>query len=90
MAAGQIYAEAESNANLFAIAEAQQYKWPQAKYTQKPRVMQIYLQRCRRSAGECRGVSSINGRRPNIAEAENLVLGESATDLQVFGSLSQD
>ena len=25
---GQIYAEAESNADLFAIAEAQQYKWP--------------------------------------------------------------
>ena len=25
---GQIYAEAERNANSFAIAEAQQYKWP--------------------------------------------------------------
>ena len=25
---GQIYAEAESNANLLAIAEAQQYFWP--------------------------------------------------------------
>ena len=40
---GQIYAEAESNANLFAIAEAQQYKWPSGQITQKPRAMQIYL-----------------------------------------------
>ena len=39
----QIYAEAESNANLFAIAEAQQYKWRSAaKYTQKPRAMQTF------------------------------------------------
>ena len=27
----QIYLEAESNASLLAIAEAQQYKWPKAK-----------------------------------------------------------
>ena len=31
----QIYAEAERNANLFAIAEAQQYMWPKGQITQK-------------------------------------------------------
>ena len=30
----QIYAEAESNASLLAIAESQPYIWPQVKYTQ--------------------------------------------------------
>ena len=37
-------AEAESNASLLVIAEAQQYIWyTSAKYTQKPRAMQVYL-----------------------------------------------
>ena len=41
---GQIYAEAESNASSLVIAEAQQYIWyTSAKYTQKPRAMQVYL-----------------------------------------------
>ena len=37
----QIYAEAESNANLFAIAEAQQYMGPSGQISQKPRAMQM-------------------------------------------------
>ena len=40
----QIYAEAESNASLLVIAEAQPYKWRDSgKYTQKPRAMQACL-----------------------------------------------
>ena len=40
----QIYAEAESNASLLAIAEAQPYKWRDSgKYTQKPSAEQMYL-----------------------------------------------
>ena len=39
----QIYAEAESNANLFAIAEAQQYMWPSGQISQKPRAMQMRM-----------------------------------------------
>ena len=38
----QIYAEAERNASLLAIAEAQPYKWRDSgKYTQKPSAMQL-------------------------------------------------
>ena len=41
----QIYAEAERNASLLAIAEAQPYKWRDSgKYTQKPSAMQARLQ----------------------------------------------
>jgi len=47
----QIYEEAESNANKFAIAEAQQYMWTfMAKYTKKPRAMQTSLLKLHRSA----------------------------------------
>ena len=45
MAIGQIYAEAESRANVFAMPRREQYKWrDSAKYTQKPRAMQTSLQ----------------------------------------------
>ena len=41
----QIYAEAERNASLLAIAEAQPYKWRDSgKYTQKPSAMRACLQ----------------------------------------------
>ena len=64
----QIYAEAECNASSIAIAEAQQYKWPQAKYTQKPSAMQARLRLPRRN--------SINGHRPNIAQKYILMSGK--------------
>ena len=44
---GQIYAEAESNANLFAIAEAQQYKIFRRKNSfkiLKIKIIIVYLQ----------------------------------------------
>ena len=41
-AAAANYAEAERNASLLAIAEAQPYKWRgSGKYTQKPSAMQL-------------------------------------------------
>ena len=40
----QIYAEAECNANKFAIAEALQYKCPKGKYTQNPQGLRLTAQ----------------------------------------------
>ena len=44
VAAGQIYAEAESRANLFALPRRNSICGPKGRIAQKSRVMQVYLQ----------------------------------------------
>ena len=55
-------AEAERNANLFAIAEAQPYKW-RSQISQKPSAMQVYSQLPRRNRinGGAKYRNRING-----------------------------
>ena len=60
VAAGQIYAEAESRANLFALPRRNSICGPEGRITQKPRAEQIYLL--------CRGATVYAAHKGRIAQ----------------------